>query len=755
MEFFFLSEPVDTTINFHDGSSVRVAVPKLEEQYLTAGNIPHSSIYCSTPACLENLAKTLMSNGKKSDIIRTFSKPVKKSIFETPNFPIIISNFNNLEDGGMDGTRRTIKNTDFVPLEEKIKTKLAKESFSIGVINGMGTGLGDSVMGIRALQILHDKLSQHFASVSITLYQTPYAFSSTKNSLYLQEKIVSNIVPLPVTLERMFTHDAIVDLSTMLNRENFNSVPMIDFFLGDFGIDPTAVPDADKQNFVKINEQVASRNALIFDTLKGSSLNGKIMLVHPVASVPARTVPTEVLKKIIKTIVTKTEYTVVIANTVSSDIKALKRYAGKDADRIVDVSAYAKTFDELSYAISRADYLLTVDTCTYHIANSFGIPAHVIFTNIEPSLRTKYYNNVESTLLCGQKTNKIWNKHVTYEPEDLKFAESLWQKLDCYELIQKVKKHAVASSAVICAICNAEIHTPPTDRHLQYRIYKCTSCESEVAFPRKAGDYNKMYATVSTDYNYQYYLAPGERSEIIQRFMNGWRFTDIKQFLEFNTKKGTLLDVGCANGFLPAFAEDLGYKSYGIDASTKAVEFAKDTMKLNDAAVCCDLSKLPEGFPETFDIITSFELVEHLEDPQAFAKQVYERLSPGGFWIFSTPNRNRIQFKMGVKNTGKHRGHDTGDYPCEHLTRFTSKGHKVLAENAGFDVYFQNTSTLSSTSIIDAIGPFPAITITESTGNKQTLSQEVLNANIYNYFQKMTECVPGLGNFLITFAKKN
>ena len=42
---------------------------------------------------------------------------------------------------------------------------------------------------------------------------------------------------------------------------------------------------------------------------------------------------------------------------------------------------------------------------------------------------------------------------------------------------------------------------------------------------------------------------------------------------------------------------------------------------------------------ETFDLVTSMEVIEHVSDPAAFLAALRDRLAPGGLMILSTPNR--------------------------------------------------------------------------------------------------------------------
>jgi GT2 family glycosyltransferase len=75
----------------------------------------------------------------------------------------------------------------------------------------------------------------------------------------------------------------------------------------------------------------------------------------------------------------------------------------------------------------------------------------------------------------------------------------------------------------------------------------------------------------------------------------------------------TVLDAGCAWGYLVAALRDLGVEAYGVDVSDYAISKVREDVKLFCAVV--DLAHgLPEHFPKNFDLITSIEVLEHMKE---------------------------------------------------------------------------------------------------------------------------------------------
>ena len=78
---------------------------------------------------------------------------------------------------------------------------------------------------------------------------------------------------------------------------------------------------------------------------------------------------------------------------------------------------------------------------------------------------------------------------------------------------------------------------------------------------------------------------------------------------EFNPK--TVLDAGCASGYLVEALRDLGVEAYGIDISEYAIHSAREDIKeyLNVQSLT---ENLPQSFPKFYDLVVTIEVLEHL-----------------------------------------------------------------------------------------------------------------------------------------------
>ena len=152
----------------------------------------------------------------------------------------------------------------------------------------------------------------------------------------------------------------------------------------------------------------------------------------------------------------------------------------------------------------------------------------------------------------------------------------------------------------------------------------------------------------------------------------GFRWCYILSQISKVTGGSSLLDVGAGNGYFVAIARtEFGLNAVGIEISKKEVEFAKDV---------CAVQLINEDIRshrDNYDIITSFNVIEHVEDPQTFLCSMLQRLNPGGIMVITTPNPTCIHTRVkGVENWNM-------VCPPHHVNLFSSKALNILLENNG------------------------------------------------------------------------
>ena len=107
-----------------------------------------------------------------------------------------------------------------------------------------------------------------------------------------------------------------------------------------------------------------------------------------------------------------------------------------------------------------------------------------------------------------------------------------------------------------------------------------------------------------------------------------------------NIKKGTLnvLDFGCGDGFLTKdrFGGFQNVKVIGVDNNKKAIEIAKNqNINPNFSFSCAE--KLSDLNLESFDLITSFNVLHHIPNYEIYLKELWDKLKPEGNLLIRIP----------------------------------------------------------------------------------------------------------------------
>ena len=105
------------------------------------------------------------------------------------------------------------------------------------------------------------------------------------------------------------------------------------------------------------------------------------------------------------------------------------------------------------------------------------------------------------------------------------------------------------------------------------------------------------------------------------------------------------LDIGCAYGFITDLLSRLGYEAMGIDVSKYAVmrggEFGMKDLLVSDVSH-------PPFKAMSFDLITCFEVLEHLPDPTSALTGIYELLDSQGIFLAITPSVGSVAAAISV-----------------------------------------------------------------------------------------------------------
>lgn len=111
------------------------------------------------------------------------------------------------------------------------------------------------------------------------------------------------------------------------------------------------------------------------------------------------------------------------------------------------------------------------------------------------------------------------------------------------------------------------------------------------------------------------------------------------------------LDVGCGGGLLSEGMATLGAQVMGIDMSEKPLAVA--ALHLHESGRKVDYrlisaEALAAEMPQSFDVVTCMEMLEHVPDPASTVAACAQLVKPGGQVFFSTLNRNPKAYLLAV-----------------------------------------------------------------------------------------------------------
>lgn len=191
-----------------------------------------------------------------------------------------------------------------------------------------------------------------------------------------------------------------------------------------------------------------------------------------------------------------------------------------------------------------------------------------------------------------------------------------------------------------CPLCGSgeilDFLRAPDRFHLrrdEYHLLRCSSCSCVwLAGPPKPGE-------MSFHYSEDYHKAIVRGGEISAS--SRWR--GHRELISRHKQGGAILDIGCSSGgFLSTMAGGR-WKLYGIEMEASTAEKAKQ----RTGAEVFVGDALDAPFPaESFDVITCFDVLEHVYEPRQFLAKVLEWLKPGGILYVKLPNIDSWEAKL-------------------------------------------------------------------------------------------------------------
>ena len=242
------------------------------------------------------------------------------------------------------------------------------------------------------------------------------------------------------------------------------------------------------------------------------------------------------------------------------------------------------------------------------------------------------------------------------------------------------------ASEPVCGVCESQalnlIHDQRGSRYFPRRIYRCRRCG--YAFVHPMPDRETLQRLYADPGYFTERASPGQAGQVnlgqLQRaesrldWLRPW-LTDAK-----------ILDIGCGNGEFILKASERGLDVHGLEISPAAAHTAA---ALSGAQVYVDD---PQGLALTgarFDLISAWDVIEHIPDPAGFIRACVSLLNDHGLIALSTPNQRNYH---GVLHGIRWKGYRDGP---EHLHFFNKNTLGRLMRRNGFVCVRSRTCRIS------------------------------------------------------------
>jgi len=280
--------------------------------------------------------------------------------------------------------------------------------------------------------------------------------------------------------------------------------------------------------------------------------------------------------------------------------------------------------------------------------------------------------------------SKILKEHIPIDVAKMRAGNFMQSQIDNEKKkLDKIKAGSGWQDIKACPLCHRTESTFVLEKH-GCPLVQCLHCELwyHTRTPANLDDVYKddeyeIFTTAETKAHFQYKM---------ERF--GRERVALLETVCGSLSGKKILEVGCGNGYVLAAAKEKSSQCYGSEFSKKNIAKA-----IHNTGLPIYPDPL-ESFPQKdFDIIMSFDVLEHVEHPVNFVQSISNLLKPGGYILFYTPNYDSFSVKL-LKEYSSYVD------PTEHIILFNSGSLQAIAERTDLEVVYMVTRGLDISNII-------------------------------------------------------
>lgn len=250
-------------------------------------------------------------------------------------------------------------------------------------------------------------------------------------------------------------------------------------------------------------------------------------------------------------------------------------------------------------------------------------------------------------------------------------------------------------------------------RYANNHLTRCKACG--FVFCNIAPSAKTLEDYYENNYNRTNYFSPITRA----------RYNHLLDQFEVYRNTNRILDIGCGHGFFLEVAKERGWEVFGTelseaaiaDCESKGIQMHKG--KINNDSFDSD----------SFDIVVSIEMIEHINYPVDYVTQIQRILRKGGFCYITTPNFNSL-LRYYLKEK-----YDVIEYP-NHLCYYAKKTLGNLFSSSGLQPLSIKTTGFSLTRFRTSKGGSNQEYVSE-TSDDEMMRYKIEQNGILKFFVKV------------------
>lgn len=169
------------------------------------------------------------------------------------------------------------------------------------------------------------------------------------------------------------------------------------------------------------------------------------------------------------------------------------------------------------------------------------------------------------------------------------------------------------------------------------QVVRCRGCSMQFVNPRPNPEL--IIESYSAAEDPKFVAQNEERIHTFEKFLR-------RVLAEMNWPDGAgrrFLDVGCAGGASLVAARNLKFQPSGVEPSRWMADFGRRTYNVDIQDGILEPGRFAPG---TFDIITTWDVLEHVPDPNALIQLIRDLLKPGGLYVLTYPDAGSLPARL-------------------------------------------------------------------------------------------------------------